>query len=225
MGDARRRHEVMVRLNDDELARLDELRPSATARAVYLRNLLREPPTTADDNRRSGRPRLAICRTGTARSPLSVERYRPRRSRAVFDHLAGEPMTSGIRKRGGSYEASVYLKREGRKLRRTFPTQAAAKAWRAEAMTAANKGALRSPKPTTLRDAWTAWLEGAKAGTVLNRSGNPFKPSALRSYEGAMRNRVVGDLGGAKLADIQRADLQPSSADFMRAASLRPRSR
>lgn len=37
MSDAKRTHEVMVRLNDDELARLDELRPSVTARAVYLR--------------------------------------------------------------------------------------------------------------------------------------------------------------------------------------------
>jgi hypothetical protein len=40
-----RQHEIMVRLNDDELGRLDELPPAVTARAVYLRNLLHEPPT------------------------------------------------------------------------------------------------------------------------------------------------------------------------------------
>ena len=34
MSDEKRRHEVMVRLNEDELARLDELRPAVTARAV-----------------------------------------------------------------------------------------------------------------------------------------------------------------------------------------------
>jgi hypothetical protein len=38
----------MVRLNDAELARLDEIRPGGVARAVYLRNLLREPPTDQD---------------------------------------------------------------------------------------------------------------------------------------------------------------------------------
>ncbi|MEK6271480.1 MAG: tyrosine-type recombinase/integrase [Actinomycetota bacterium] len=117
-------------------------------------------------------------------------------------------MATGIRKRGDSYEAAVYLKREDRKLRRTFPTLAAAKSWRNEAATAATKGVLRTPTTTTLREAWTAWLEGAKAGTVLNRSGNPFKPSALRAYQGAMKNRVLDDLGGARLADIRRADLQ-----------------
>ena len=56
MSDARRRHEVMVRLNDDELARLDELRPGVTARAVYLRNLLREPPTDRDVAEASSSP-------------------------------------------------------------------------------------------------------------------------------------------------------------------------
>lgn len=48
MSDVRRRHEVMVRLNDAELVRLDEIRPAGIARAVYLRNLLHEPPTDQD---------------------------------------------------------------------------------------------------------------------------------------------------------------------------------
>ena len=38
----------MVRLNDEELERLDERGPSGIARAVYLRTLLREPPTDND---------------------------------------------------------------------------------------------------------------------------------------------------------------------------------
>ena len=52
MNDARRHHEVMVRLNDTELARLDEARPSGIARTVYLRNLLRQPPPEGIANRR-----------------------------------------------------------------------------------------------------------------------------------------------------------------------------
>jgi hypothetical protein len=52
MNDARRHHEVMVRLNDTELARLDETRPPGIARAVHLRNLLRKPPPEGIADRR-----------------------------------------------------------------------------------------------------------------------------------------------------------------------------
>jgi hypothetical protein len=40
-----RTNDIMVRLSDEELARLDVLRPSDTARATYLRRLLQEPPS------------------------------------------------------------------------------------------------------------------------------------------------------------------------------------
>ena len=52
MNDARRQNEVMIRLNDGELARLDEARPPGIARAVYLRNLLRKPPPEGIADRR-----------------------------------------------------------------------------------------------------------------------------------------------------------------------------
>jgi hypothetical protein len=44
MNDARRQNQVMVRLTDAELARLDEHR-GGPSRAGYVRSLLREPPT------------------------------------------------------------------------------------------------------------------------------------------------------------------------------------
>jgi hypothetical protein len=52
MNDARRHNEVMVRLSDAELARLDEARPPGIARAVYLRNLLRKPAPEGIADRR-----------------------------------------------------------------------------------------------------------------------------------------------------------------------------
>jgi hypothetical protein len=52
MNDARRRNEVMVRLTDAELARLDEARPPGIARAVYLRSLLRKAPPEGIADRR-----------------------------------------------------------------------------------------------------------------------------------------------------------------------------
>ena len=68
----------------------------------------------------------------------------------------------------------------GRRIRKTFPTLAAAKAWRADATVAVGRGTMRAPTPTKLRDAWTEWEDGAEAGTIRNRSGDPYKPSTLR---------------------------------------------
>jgi hypothetical protein len=56
-----------------------------------------------------------------------------------------------------------------------------------------NRGSASS---ATLRGAWTAWLEGAKAGTIRTRSGDPYKPSALRSYDLGMEARVLPVLEG-----------------------------
>jgi integrase len=106
------------------------------------------------------------------------------------------------------YEAWVFSKRDGKKIRKTFRREAEAKSWRVDALTALAKGGLRAPKPTTIKQAWDAWYQGARAGAVTNRSGDPYKPSALRSYEQAMRLRVLPAFGRTKLAEISRPDLQ-----------------
>ena len=43
-----RPHAVEVTLTDDELARLDELRPRGMSRAAFVRSLLREGPTDSE---------------------------------------------------------------------------------------------------------------------------------------------------------------------------------
>ncbi len=107
-----------------------------------------------------------------------------------------------------SFEASVYSKRDGKKIRKAFDRESEAKLWRADALVQLSKGAMRAPKPTTLRQAWDAWLEAAKAGTVRNRSGDRYKPATIRAYEAAMRLRVLPDLGSIRVADLTRGDLQ-----------------
>ena len=76
MNAARRQHEVMVRLNDTELARLDENRPPGIARAVYLRNRLLEPPAREDIADR--REVLALlseqARAGKVAAAIALER-------------------------------------------------------------------------------------------------------------------------------------------------------
>jgi integrase len=145
-------------------------------------------------------------------------------------------MAEGIRKRhskgcnarnGGrcncnaGYEAWVFSKRDGKKIRRTFAREAEAKIWRTDALAALARGGLRAPKPTTVKEAWEAWYAGARSGAITNRSGDPYKPSALRSYERAMRLRVLPSFASVRLADLHRPDLQ-EFADGLLAEGLNP---
>jgi integrase len=107
-----------------------------------------------------------------------------------------------------SFRAEVYDVRADRKLRKTFRSLAAAKAWRAEAQVAIRKGQLTAQLTPTVREAAAAWLVGARAGAARNRSGDVFKPSAIRNYEQAFRLRIDPVFGAVRLADIRRGDLQ-----------------
>jgi integrase len=120
-----------------------------------------------------------------------------------------------------SYEAFVFSVRDGKKLRKTFPSLAAAKAWRHDASTSVRKGTMRAPAQTTLREAWEAWLVGARDGTIRTRSGDRYKPSVTRSYEQSMKLRILDDFGAARLGDVGRTDLQ-DLADRLLAKGLDP---
>lgn len=118
-----------------------------------------------------------------------------------------------------AYQAHVWSAREQKRIRKTFPTLAEAKAWRTEALVALRRGTMRARTAATLRQAWEAWLAGAREGSVRNRSGDVYKPSALRGYEASMRLRVLPELGGARLSDITRVSVQ-DLADRMLADGL-----
>jgi integrase len=128
-------------------------------------------------------------------------------------------MAAGIHQRHGNtcsakgrcdcpWQASVYSKRDGKKIRKAFPTRAAAQAWREDKKPAVRKGELPAPAATTLRQAAQAWVGGATAGLIRPRSGDPYKPAAIRHYERGLRLRVLPKLGDRRLADIEREDLQ-----------------
>src|SRR5262249_42039310 len=120
-----------------------------------------------------------------------------------------------------SYEASVFSPRDKKKIRKTFPTLSAARAWRHEAATAVRKRKLRAPVATTLPQAATEWLEGAEDGSIRTRSGDPYKPSAIRSYEQALRARVLPHFGAVKVGSVDRHDVQ-EFADRLIAEGLDP---
>jgi integrase len=121
-----------------------------------------------------------------------------------------------------SVEAWAWDKRSGKKIRKTFAGTgaiAAAKSWRADASGAVRRGTMRAPSQVTLRQAAAQWLEGAKSGGIRNRSGDEFKPSTIYSYEHSLNLRILPVMGGAKLCDITRTDLQ-DFADRMLAEGL-----
>jgi integrase len=118
-----------------------------------------------------------------------------------------------------SYQAQVWSRRDKKVIKRTFPTLAAAKGWRSDATKDLRGGRMRAPTPETLREAGDAWLEGAKAGAIRTRSGDTYKPSAIRSYEGALTTRIYPELGANKLSEIQRRDVQ-ELADRLLAGGL-----
>jgi integrase len=120
-----------------------------------------------------------------------------------------------------SYEAWVFSVKDGRKLRKTFRNLSEAKGWRADAGSAVRKGMLRSPSRLTLRDAAEAWLKGAEDGSIRNRSGDTYKPSALRSYKASLDNRVLPELGAVRLSALSRVDVQ-DYADRLLVESLDP---
>jgi integrase len=132
-------------------------------------------------------------------------------------HHAGIEIRHGKRCRsrsGGAcncrptYQASAWSAVEQKRIRKTFPTLAEARAWRSEAQTAIRRGTLRAPSQLTLREVADAWLEGARAGSIRNRSGDRYKPSVVRGYETSLRLRVLPELGARKFSEIRRRDIQ-----------------
>ena len=58
-----------------------------------------------------------------------------------------------------------------------------------------------------MREAWEAWHPRAMAGHEPNRSGDAYKPAALRGYERSMRLRVLPVFGHVRLSKLTRADV------------------
>jgi integrase len=127
----------------------------------------------------------------------------------------------GGRKCGCPWEASAYSARDRKKLRKAFPTKAAAVAWRDDTRSAVRRGTIRAASTDVLEGVAGEWLEGARTGLIRNRSGDPYKPSAVRAYEAALRLRVYPALGRKPLSAITRTDLQ-DLADRLLADGLEP---
>jgi hypothetical protein len=123
--------------------------------------------------------------------------------------------TRSCRSKGGgscnctpTFQAHVWDQRAGKRIRKTFQTHAAARAWRQDSLVGLRRGTLRASDGRSLDDVAKAWLLAAECGEVRNRSGDTYKPSAIRAYETNLRLHVLPTLGTHKLTAIRRVDLQ-----------------
>ena len=116
------------------------------------------------------------------------------------------------------YEASVWVRREGKKVRKTFPSYEEARQWRTSMLKLSQDGALRAPAAVNFRTAADEWLRMAETGAIRTRSGDRYKPSALRGYEQAFRLRLVPALSGHKLMTLTALICSGWSPDGMRTA-------
>jgi integrase len=122
-----------------------------------------------------------------------------------------------------TYQASAWSARDEKRLRKTFPTLASARVWRAEAQSAIHRGKLRAPTSTTLAEAGEDLIKGMQSGKVRTKSGDVYKPSAVRSYEHALRDRVLPALGAKRLGDCRAATSSTSPTSSSAKASTRRR--
>jgi len=141
-----------------------------------------------------------------------------RHSRGRRSHKGGRCNCSA------GWEAWVYLPRQRTKVRKTFQREAEARSWRADALSAANRGALRpAPKDTrAVAEALTQFIDEMKAGAARPKGKARYKPATTRSYEQAVRRYIEpSDLGGMRITEVQRSDVQ-ALADELLAAGLDP---
>lgn len=107
-----------------------------------------------------------------------------------------------------SYQATAYSRREAKLIRKHFATLGAAKTWREDANQAIRAGTLKAPVATTVGQALDAYVAGMGDGAILDRSGKPYKPATCRRYARAARLYLKPALGGYRLSELRRREVQ-----------------
>lgn len=107
-----------------------------------------------------------------------------------------------------SYRARVFDKRTGERVIKSFPTEAAAKTWRQDAVIALRTGSLTPTITPTLSDALDDLIDGMSTGRVLDRTGKAYKPATVRSYRTASDAYLKPRLGHWRLSELRRRDVQ-----------------
>lgn len=107
-----------------------------------------------------------------------------------------------------TWQANVWDARSTRRIRKTFKSKAAARQWRQDAIVALRRGEMSAERGPTLAEATAKWLAAMEAGHERNRSGDPYKPSAIRGYRDTLRLRVLPALGHVRVRELTTRDVQ-----------------
>lgn len=129
----------------------------------------------------------------------------------VERHSRSCPVRNGgrcVRPCAPTFEAWVWSQAEGRKIRRSFPTIAAAKGWRADAIGAVRRGTMTAPSRQTVGEAGVEFIAKARRGEALTRGGVRYKPAVVREYERDLRRYVAPALGTIRLTNLRKRDVQ-----------------
>lgn len=138
--------------------------------------------------------------------------------------LATTQKVAGIterRDRDGQIRYLVRVRRRGHDYTATFPDWGDALRFRDQAIAAAEGRGPAPPPPTpltptptptrrlvTVRDAAATLLAGMETGTLRNKRGEAYKPSAFRAYESGLRLYVLPAMAGTPVAALRRGDVQ-----------------
>ena len=120
-----------------------------------------------------------------------------------------------------NYRAIVNTPGSKGKLQKSFKNLQDAIDWRDVTRVDLRRGAIGSPDGPTLTVVARSWSKGVRSGAIRNRSGDVYKPSVVRSYEHALRDYVLPDLGHKRLAMLTRTDVQ-DFADGLIARGVTP---
>jgi integrase len=121
-----------------------------------------------------------------------------------------------------SYRVQVWDPRARKLHRKTFRVRAEAITWRDDVRVAVRTGTIRPQARTTVVEAADALVAGMRDGSILDRTGKPYKPSTRRSYEHAINSYLKTDtLARMALTDVRRRDVQ-DYVDRLRKQGLSP---
>ena len=85
---------------------------------------------------------------------------------------------------------------------------AAARSWRVDALARLQAGTLSADAGPTVAEASERFIAGMKSGSVRQRGGHTYKPSAIRGYERDLHKHAVAAFGSTRLGRLQRPELQ-----------------
>jgi len=137
-------------------------------------------------------------------------------------HRKGCPMTeSGTRCRcRPAYQVRVRTG-HGKRITQTFDLLGDAITWRQEQTSATPPRPDRIRRRPTIREAGDLLLDGIDSGAVLNRNGDPYKPSVRHDYRRDLTQTIYPTLGHDLVTQVTPRDVQ-DLIDAMTQAGLSP---